>query len=492
MKFKVRTIVFWIGTVGIYILSVAVRSVVDWFNTRFGVSFEEILFTITSPLEGSDVSFLREALDYVFPQIKAAGLITIIALLLAFILKKIQSVKGGRLYCIYKYACIVMACIGLCSAIGYGSESLSITDYITRRMQKTTIYEAYYVKPTNDNIILEGEKKNLIYIYLESMETTYASQEVGGEQNINYIPRLTDLAKENTSFSDTEKLGGAYVSAGAGWTMASLLATTTGVPFSFPVEGNSMGQDGSFASGITALGDILDQYGYKQIFLCGSDGVFAGRAAYYKTHGDYEMKDYHYAIQEHYIPEDYMVWWGYEDAKLYDIAKQELLKLDDEDEPFNFTMLTVDTHHIDGYVCQNCQEEYPEQLANVVTCADKQIDEFISWCKEQEFYEDTVIIITGDHLRMDASLVADKERRIYNCIINSDKEVLGKKENRTFTTLDFFPTTLSAMGFCIEGDRLGLGTDLYSETPTLAEELGLETLNEELGKYSDYYVEEFR
>ena len=52
-----------------------------------------------------------------------------------------------------------------------------------------------------------------------------------------------------------------------------------------------------------------------------------------------------------------------------------------------------------------------------------------------------------------------------------------------------YPTTLSAMGVEIEGDRLGLGVDLYSDTPTLAEKYGLEYVNTELLKNSDYYTE---
>ena len=47
-----------------------------------------------------------------------------------------------------------------------------------------------------------------------------------------------------------------------------------------------------------------------------------------------------------------------------------------------------------------------------------------------------------------------------------------------------FPTTLSAIGADIEGDRLGLGTDLFSSTPTLCEELGEDLYKEELEKSS--------
>jgi phosphoglycerol transferase len=57
--------------------------------------------------------------------------------------------------------------------------------------------------------------------------------------------------------------------------------------------------------------------------------------------------------------------------------------------------------------------------------------------------------------------------------------------------MDLFPTMLSAMGYEIEGNRLGLGTDLFSGRATLAEEMGYEGLNEEVQKYSQYFIDHF-
>ena len=68
------------------------------------------------------------------------------------------------------------------------------------------------------------------------------------------------------------------------------------------------------------------------------------------------------------------------------------------------------------------------------------------------------------------------DRRVYMSIING----AATPENdvmRQYSTLDLFPTTLAAMGVEIEGDRLGLGTNLYSSKPTLLEEYGEEAIN---------------
>ena len=62
---------------------------------------------------------------------------------------------------------------------------------------------------------------------------------------------------------------------------------------------------------------------------------------------------------------------------------------------------------------------------------------------------------------------------------------------RNVTTIDIFPTTLAALGVEIDGDRLGLGTNAFSDRQTLIEELGEENFGTELKKYSRYYNDVF-
>lgn len=65
-------------------------------------------------------------------------------------------------------------------------------------------------------------------------------------------------------------------------------------------------------------------------------------------------------------------------------------------------MLTVDTHFTDGYLCDLCDDEYDDQYSNVMACSSKQVAEFVEWVQEQDFYENTTIVISGDHLTMDS------------------------------------------------------------------------------------------
>ena len=57
--------------------------------------------------------------------------------------------------------------------------------------------------------------------------------------------------------------------------------------------------------------------------------------------------------------------------------------------------------------------------------------------------------------------------------------------------MDMFPTTLASIGCTIPGERLGLGTNLFSDKQTLAEKYTIDELNNLLGKKSDYYMEHF-
>jgi len=130
-------------------------------------------------------------------------------------------------------------------------------------------------------------------------------------------------------------------------------------------------------------------------------------------------------------------------------------------------------------------------------CASKQLDDFLMWCSEQPFYENTTIVVLGDHESMSSEFFQDVDnaettgsinRKVYNAFIHAVVEPV-KEENRLFTTLDFFPTTLAAMGVKIEGDMLGIGVNLFSDKETLAEKYGYEYLFGELEKGSDFYNE---
>ena len=147
---------------------------------------------------------------------------------------------------------------------------------------------------------------------------------------------------------------------GATWTIAAMFSQSSGIPLSISIESNSMDTQNSFFANTVTLGDILEQEGYSQTLMIGSDAVFGGRELYYTEHGNYDILDYEYAKEVGWIPEDYRAWWGFEDQKLFQFAEDKLLELSEQDTPFNLTLLTVDTHFEDGYPCEICPDTFGE------------------------------------------------------------------------------------------------------------------------------------
>ena len=378
-------------------------------------------------------------------------------------------------------------------------QSFGVFSYLKSLTEKSTLYEEHYVDPKTAKLEFPDKKRNLIYIYLESMENTNASRVHGGQTEQSTIPELESLALDprNVSFSHTSSgLGGALPAQGTTWTVGGMIAQSSGIPLKVNVMGdtqNSMDKVNKFLPGAYTLGDILKTNGYNQTFIMGSRASFGGRDKLLTQHGSYQIQDYAYAQESGMIAPDYGVWWGYEDKKLFSFAKEELTRLSGLDVPFNLQLLTVDTHFTDGYMDETCTQSFEAQYANVHACSSKQVGEFLSWVRKQPFYENTTIVLSGDHLGMQTGYydelitTPDYQRTIYNVFINPAVRP-AKQFERQFSTMDMYPSTLAAMGVRIPNDRLGLGTNLFADKQTLVEQYGgIDQLNQELSKRSTYY-----
>ena len=480
-------ILYWVGeilTVFIAGLSVLLALSVRWmFATWTNLSMDELVYHLTAPLDGTNT-------DMIWDYVRVCAVPTILVIFF-LILILIAWRKKEKVH-LFRGIINLVALVGIIVMLGYTWTELGVGDYLKDQNTESKFIEDEYVDPTDVEVVFPEQKRNLIYIFLESMETTYSDVDDGGAFDENVIPELTEIAQTNEDFSGADpKLNGGYSLAGTTWTMGAMFAQTSGLPLNISISANDMDTQDSFFPGVTTLGDILSDAGYTQPLLIGSEAQFGGRKLYFQEHGNYEMEDYSYAIENGLIPSDYKVWWGYEDQKLFEFAKEKLLQLSQGDEPFNLTMLTVDTHFEDGYVCEQCPTEYDTQYSNVMACSSRQVGEFLKWIQQQDFYENTTIVISGDHPTMDSDYCAEidqegnYDRRVFTAYINAAAYAQDQQE-RTYSTFDNFPTTLAALGVQIDGDRLGLGTNLFSGTKTLLEEFGNSKVNAELKKKSEF------
>ncbi len=465
-----------------------------WYVRKYGdTGFMSIISTFMSPWKGCANSLKESWMIYsLLPTI----LTTLLCCGVLFYWGKLSiRIKGKKLFPIRPGIGILLSLVISVVSLSVAMGLVHFPTYVYNNyFTHSSLYEDEYVAPDTVNIQFPEQKRNLIYIYLESMETSFFSEELGGGSKENLIPELYSLAESNINFSHNDGVGGWPRVMHATWTSAAMVSQTSGVPLSIDIAQIDLNDFQGYIPGATTLNDILHDAGYYQTLMVGSDASFGGRKEYFSQHGVDHVYDLYTAREDGLIPEDYMVWWGFEDNKLFDYAKQELTEISSREQPFAFTLLTVDTHHIDGYFCDLCGKEHSEQYENVLSCSSREVLNFVEWIKEQDFYENTTVIICGDHPSMDNQYFVrnvddDHERHVYNCIINSPVDPLNSK-NRIFTPMDMFPTTLAAMGCEIEGDRLGLGTNLFSQQPTLAERVGIDFLNQEIGKRSYYYNEQ--
>ena len=473
-----------------------VVNLVEWVKMTCGnVSFSIIVLQLTSPIKGTDSGVINSIIKTgIIPPLLVTLTISIVYLIMVRVLYNLEDLPVKKVPVWTKICLEIILLIVLVGTIQIQGTKVGMWEYIKSVQEKTDFYEKYYVNPAKTKLDFPSQKRNLIYIFMESMESSYADQEDGGIMDDNYIPNLTKLAKENINFSDKAdgKLGGPTCLEATAYTVGGMVAQTAAINLKLHNSGSMFG---NFLPNLTTMGDILNKEGYQQVFLCGSEGDFAGRDTYFTSHKDFHIEDYNAAKKEGFIAPDYKVFWGHEDEILYKRAKKQLEQLSSSDKPFNLTMLTVDTHFPRGYKCRLCKDKYNRQYANVIACADQQVYDFVEWIKKQDFYKNTTIVIAGDHTTMvDTSdpiwsnLNDNYKRTVYNTIINADctykENVTG---NRDFSTMDMFPTTLAALGVQIDGNRLELGTNLFSGQKTLPEKLGRGYINQELKKNDKEY-----
>ena len=454
-----------------------------WATKKFGeMSYEQFMFHLNTPLE-AEVKLIH---SYIQNTVMIATIIAIVIYLLA------NKIKKHKLF-------IISFSFFICSIIVSWME-LNISKIIKEYNTHATFgnfYEKHYVDVNNVKIKAPDSKKNLIMIFAESMEATFANQDYFGD---NLIPELTMLAKENISFSHTDGFGGFQKINGARYTQASLISQLCAVPLRLPIDVKRFHPKNGFLPGTICLSDILAKDNYNQSFMIGTTKSYAGTDKFFDTHGKTKILDWDFYYNRDNLPEDEdpkrkrIV----RDEKLLKYAKEEIMNLYNKKEAFAFTIMTLDTHFGDEHFDkENCKIKYhsskvqdEDYFKNVISCSSTKINTFIEWIKSQPFYENTVVVIVGDHPVMgDAvSFNSDADRKVYNVYINPSIKGAINKNNRKFSALDTMPTILDGMGYTIEGGMLGLGVSLFSNNPTLLEQgISVEELNEELDKQSEIY-----
>jgi len=319
------------------------------------------------------------------------------------------------------------------------------------------LFSDYYYKPTFTDI---SNKKNIVYIYLESYEKTYLNEDI-----FPWLSNWLNDIKNNSTFFDN-----LYQAYWTSWTIAWIVWSQCWIPLEIPWNTDKSETVKKYLKWAFCIWDFLKNAWYNLNYVWWSSMWFAWKWTFYKTHwfdniqwkdeyiADLENKDYTYS------------WWLYDDTT-FEKAYKKYDELSKIDTPFWLFMITMDTHWDDGVISDSCKgHKYNDDTVSILNsyhCTDYLLSQFIEKLKNHPSFKNTVIVIWSDHYAMDNNnsseiLKENKESRWLLFMIYDSDKTNDKIINKKWDTLDIWATVLSFLGFSV--DRLWLWIDLLDES----------------------------
>lgn len=307
-----------------------------------------------------------------------------------------------------------------------------------------------------DTTRFESNRKNLVLLYLESVERTFLDEELFP----GLTPNLAAFEKEALSFTDITQVSG------SSHTIAGIVSSQCGFPL-FVSTGSGADQ---FLPGAKCVGDILNESGYALGFVGGAQLEFAGKGIFYKTHGFQSVEGRDELVPTLNDPE-YLSYWGLYDDSLLEIGMNRFDSMSSGADPYGLVLLTVDTHHPSGgHTASTCNDhEYQDgdnEYLNSIHCVDFLASEFIQHVKTSSGFENTVFVILSDHMarpNQATDILERGERR--NLFMVFGEGIETGEISKPGNTLDIAPTLLKLLG--ADTKALGYGRSLLEPEPTL-------------------------
>lgn len=473
----------------LYLIAGFFATVAFWVSQNFGeASLEQVLYHLQFGMEGlvdTDAGLVR---DFVVTCITFPLLIAVTLSGLEWALAWLISHGRGRF--VWYRGWVQRTVKGLYWAINhrapfyallaaalYFCMQFSVMAFIHHKFGQD-YFASHYLDPHRVEIKLK-KPKNLVMIYVESLEASYRNSQVFGA---NLIQPLDGLG--GAHFQE-------YLQApGTGWTIAGITATQCGLPLQsvslYDINGNGENIK-RFLPRAVCMGDILHHFGYYNVYMGGDGLPFSGKGKFFSNHHYDEV--YGRDELKGTLTDSQLNFWGLYDDDLIRHAKQKIEQLHAKRRPFNFVMTTIDTHGPDGHYSQTCKQQGAQDFSAIVNCTANQVKGLVDWMRAQGILKDTQVVIVGDHLAMENpmynKLEAVPQRTIYNQWITI--KPIHKNRERILH-FDVFPTVLEILGFRITGGRLGLGYSAI-DTNVIPPSNTLDEMNEDLLNESPEYLE---
>lgn len=297
-----------------------------------------------------------------------------------------------------------------------------------------------------------GKDKNLIVIQVEGLQNFVIDLEQGGEE---VSPNLNKLSKDKSTFYYDQY----FQLLGRGNTSDSEFVTNNSLHPSMEEPTYSLYCDNTFYG----LPWLLRDNGYHAWAFHGYEKDFWNRANAYKNQG----------FQRFISQEDFdfkeTIGFGITDKDFFHQSIDYIKELDEIDEnPFYAFLITLTSHTPFKmpveYQVLDIENRYKDNMIGdylqAVHYTDAAIGQFIEDLKKEGFYEDSVIVIYGDHFAISAvqeesQLMDDLLGREYNfdemmnvpLIIHIPGEEIGERNSNIGSMLDFYPTISNIMGY---------------------------------------------
>lgn len=360
----------------------------------------------------------------------------------------------------------------------------SIYDYLKNRyLSKNNVdyFHVNYIDP-KQVAFQEANPKSVVIIYVESLESTYSDKKIFGH---DLLHSLNSLRKNNMSFSHYKQMPG------TGWTIAGIVATQCGIPLRqlTMLNTNKLGENvDKFLPNAKCLSDILAEQGYKNVFMNGSSAKIGGKFKFLNNHHYTEILGKKDWLKQGFKKSD-MSNWGLSDHDLLQQAKIKLAKLIKSNQPFNLTILTVDTHGFEGQLSHFCHQQGYHDFEGIVECTGNEVSDFVQYVKKHDWLKKVNIVILGDHLAM-KNPVNDKlntasSRFIFNLFISDQPFYKNTDEIMSFA---MFPNILHFIGFNFKTDKLGLGYLTLKKHPNSRPLLYVDNTEKYINYYSKSYA----
>jgi arylsulfatase A-like enzyme len=388
-----------------------------------------------------------------FPDMIGGGTALFLAMLFASVALLAWMAHHGRQHAANARSGPAVITLVILTLIVLGADSAPrrLIDYLVRTRQAAHFADTPQgravaglldLHPVPKKKVIAAPGKNVVWIYMESLERIYWDPEVFP----GLTPNLDRLRRQGLDFSGFETF------AGANYTMAGLFASQCGVPLftsAFAgldtVAGNTTDAS-TFHPKIACFGDVLHKAGYSQVYMGGAPIVFSNKGLFFHLHGYDEALGLEELEAEAggKLPES---GWGVYDSVLFKLALARYQKLAATRKPFNLTLLTLDTHPPDGRPSPGCPKykKSSNSMLQAVHCTDYLLGNFIDALSQQPAWKNTVVVIMSDHLMMrnDAESLFPKNyhRQPALLILNAGG---GARRARMYH-MDIAPTVLDAM-----------------------------------------------